>query len=178
MKNICPFAVLLATISIAACRFENSSQMFIPTAPADSGGTAGTTGSTPPSTSAGTGTPGFAGTWASSTIAGLPIGTCSNLRWVISEQSGSSVAGNLTATCAGGSTVTATLTGQVKSSTTLALTANGMITALGVPCTFNLEGTGARQGDDSMKLDYRGTYCLGAVSGTENLRRFPAVPSP
>jgi hypothetical protein len=86
------------------------------------------------------------------------------------------VAGNVTATCAGGSTVSATLTGQATSATTVVLTATGTITALGVPCTFNLDGTGTRQADDSMKLDYKGAYCLGPVAGTETLRRFPTVP--
>jgi hypothetical protein len=56
------------------------------------------------------------------------------------------------------------------------MTATGTIVAAGIPCQFDLAGVGTRQANDSMKLDYKGSYCLGTVSGTEMLRRFPSVP--
>jgi hypothetical protein len=46
---------------------------------------------------------------------------------------------------------------------------------MGLPCQFNLTGTGTRQSDDTMKVDYNGSHCLGTVSGTEILRKFPNV---
>jgi hypothetical protein len=173
MNNLCALVIVSAFVT-TSCSYQSSSQLFMPTAPDAVTGVAGTTA--PPSSSTVTNPAGsaFGGTWASSTIAGLPIGNCSNVKWVITEQSGSAVSGNVTATCAGGSTVAATLTGQMKSATVMALTANGTMTAMGIPCPFSLEGTGTRQADDSMKLQYDGKYCLGAVSGTEVLRRFPA----
>jgi hypothetical protein len=172
MSNLYVLVIVLAFVT-TSCSYQNSSQLFMPTAPETVAGVAGTTA--PPSSSTAPGPSGsaFGGTWASSTIAGLPIGNCSNVKWIITEQSGSAVAGNVTATCAGGSTVAATLTGQMKSATVIALTANGTITAMGIPCPFNLEGTGTRQADDSMQLQYGGKYCLGSLSGTEVLRRFP-----
>jgi hypothetical protein len=173
MNNLYVLVIVLA-FATTSCSYQNSSKLFMPTAPESVSGVAGTTA--PPSSSTTTNPAGsaFGGTWASSTIAGLPIGNCSNVKWVITDQSSSAVAGNVTATCAGGSTVAATLTGQMKSATVMALTANGTITAVGVSCPFNLEGTGTRQADDSMKLQYDGKYCLGPISGTEVLRRFPA----
>ena len=53
--------------------------------------------------------------------------------------------------------------------------ATGTLTAVGVPCQFNLNGAGTRQAGDTMKVDYNGTYCLGTISGTETLRKFPNI---
>ena len=61
----------------------------------------------------------------------------------------------------------------MQSENVISLVANGTLTAVGVPCQFNLTGTGTRQTNDSMKVDYNGSYCLGTVSGSKTLRRFP-----
>jgi hypothetical protein len=163
---------------IAGCAFESTSRLLTPAAPTGDVGVAGTT--TPPGSSSSTGgnstgTPAsaFSGAWAASSIAGLPIANCADLKWVISEQSATSVAGTVTATCAGGAKVTANLTGTTTGNNTMNLTAIGTIVAAGIPCGFDLSGVGTRQNNDSMKLDYKGSYCLGTVSGTEMLRRFP-----
>jgi len=95
------------------------------------------------------------------------------LKWVISEQSATSIAGTVSATCAGGAKVNANLTGTTNGQSAMNLTAIGTIVAAGIPCAFDLSGVGTRQSNDSMKLDYKGSYCLGTVSGTETLRRFP-----
>ncbi len=185
MKNAHLIAVVLATTSAAGCAFENTSKLLTPTAPsANVGGAAGTTTSTGSgntsgnsSTSTTTSTPasGFSGAWGSS-IAGLPVGNCADLKWLITEQTATSVGGTVSATCAGGATVSATLVGQLNGTDKVNLTASGTIVALGIPCAFTLTGLGTRQTNDSMKLDYQGTHCLGSISGSETLRRFPIVP--
>lgn len=180
MKNVSLLGILLVSTLGSGCAFENTSQLLTPTAPSGNVGVSGTT--TPPasnsgnSSSTGTAASAFSGTWGSSTIAGLPIGNCADLKWLITEQSATSVAGTVSATCQGGVTVAANLTGQLRSETAIDLTAKGNIFALGIPCPFDLTGVGTRQSNDAMKLDYTGTYCLGNVSGTENLKRFPSVP--
>ena len=167
MKNAYLIAIVLASTLATGCAFENTSKLLTPTAPsANAGGAAGTTTSTTPASA-------FSGAWGSSTIAGLPIGNCADLKWLITDQTSTSVGGTVSATCSGGATVSATLAGQLNGTDKVNLTANGTIVALGIPCPFNLTGLGTRQTDDSMKLDYQGTHCLGNVSGSETLRRFP-----
>jgi hypothetical protein len=76
-------------------------------------------------------------------------------------------------------TVTADVTGQLKGSDAVDLTANGSAAAFGVTCDFKLTGVGHRETNDSMRLDYQGTTCLGPVSGSEMLRRAaPPPPAP
>jgi hypothetical protein len=180
MKKSSVLAAVLASALVTGCAFENTSRLLTPTAP---GGDAGVAGSTTPtgSSSSSTGstnssnTPAsaFSGAWGSSSIAGLPISNCADLKWLITEQSATSLAGTVSATCAGGTKVNANLTGTLTSANIMNLTAIGTIVAAGIPCGFDLSGVGTRQSNDSMNLDYKGSYCLGTVSGTEVLRRFP-----
>jgi hypothetical protein len=169
--------ILIASTLATGCSFENTSKLLTPTAP--TGNTTGTTGGTTTGTSTSTGTTStspasaFSGAWGSSSIAGLPIGNCADLKWLITEQSTTSVAGTVSATCSGGTTVSAALNGQMNGASAMNLTATGTILAMGIPCAFNLTGVGTRQNDNSMNLVYQGSYCLGNVSGTETLRRFP-----
>ena len=179
MKNVCLPGLLLLSIVAGGCAFENTSQLFTPTAPTGTGGGGGTTtGSNGGGGNSASNTPAsaFAGAWGSSSIAGLPLGNCADMKWLITEQTADSVAGSVTATCQGGTSVAANLTGVLKSDNVIDMTAKGTLVALGIPCQFDLKGTGTRQSNDAMKLDYTGTYCLGTVSGTENLKRFPNVP--
>jgi hypothetical protein len=182
MKNVSLFAVVLASTLLAGCAFENSSTLLTPTAPGNAGPAGSTTPTGSASSSSGstssTGSPasGFTGAWGSSSIAGLPIGNCADLKWVITEQSATSVAGTVSATCAGGAKVNANLTGTTSGQSVMNLTATGTIVASGIPCVFDFSGVGTRQTNDSMKLDYKGSYCLGSLSGTEMLRRFPSLP--
>ena len=117
----------------------------------------------------------FAGAWGSSTIAGLPLGNCSDVKWMITTQTDNSVSGNVTASCASGVAVSANLTGTLASADKINLVANGTLTAMGLPCQFTLNGTGTRAANDTMQVDYTGTYCLGTVSGSEQLRKFPTL---
>jgi hypothetical protein len=182
MKNASVMAVFLASTLVTGCAFENNSKLLTPTAPGGGAGVAGSTTSTgsasSSSTSSSSNTPAsaFSGEWGSSSIAGLPISNCADLKWLITEQSATSLAGTVSATCAGGAKVNANLTGTINSANAMNLTAVGTIVASGIPCEFNLSGEGTRQANDSMKLDVKGSYCLGTVGGTEILRRFPKVP--
>jgi hypothetical protein len=177
MRTASLSAVCLASTLAIGCAFESTSKLLTPTAPTGDVGVAGTTVPTGSSStggnSAGTPASAFSGAWGSSSIAGLPVANCADLKWVISEQSATSVAGTVTATCAGGAKVNATLTGATTGVGTMNLTAMGTIVAAGIPCGFDLSGVGTRQSNDSMNLDYKGSYCLGTVSGTQTLRRFP-----
>jgi len=97
------------------------------------------------------------------------------VKWLISDQTASSVSGTVTATCASGVSVAANLTGTMQSANVINLVATGTLTAMGLPCQFNLTGTGTRQADGSMRVNYDGSYCLGTLSGTETLRKFPTI---
>ena len=97
------------------------------------------------------------------------------MKWLITAQTASSVSGTVTAACASGVNVAANLTGTMQSDSVMNLVATGTLTAMGLPCQFNLNGTGTRQAGDTMKVDYNGTYCFGTVTGTETLRKFPSI---
>lgn len=180
MKKISLLSVMLAATAVAGCAFENSSKLFGPTAPSANEGPAGTTsgGSSNTGSGAGSGSnaaSAFAGSWGSSTIAGLPLGNCSDVKWLITAQTATSIGGTVTANCASGVKVAANLTGTLQSDSVINLTATGTMTAMGLPCQFNLTGTGTRQSDDTMKVNYNGSHCLGTISGTETLRKFPNI---
>lgn len=183
MKKISLMSLLLASTLATGCAFEQSSKLFAPTSPSGVGAAGSTSAAGSSSTGSGnasaasTATPAsaFAGAWGSSTIAGLPLGDCADVKWLITAQTASSVSGNVTANCASGVTVAATLTGTMQNENVIDLVATGTMTAMGLPCQFNLNGTGTRQAGDTMKVDYNGSYCLGTVSGTETLRKFPNV---
>lgn len=177
MKNISLMTLLLASTLGTGCAFEQSSKLFVPTSPSDLRGAAGGTSAAGSGNAGSTATPAsaFAGAWGSSTIAGLPLGDCADVKWLITAQSASSVSGNVTANCASGVTVAANLTGTMQNENVIDLVATGTMTAMGLPCQFNLNGTGTRQAGDTMKVDYNGSHCLGTVSGTETLRKFPNV---
>ena len=169
------FPVALAALFATGCAFENSAKLLTPTGPTNVGGSAGSTSSAGGSSTAGTSATAsaFSGAWGSSTIAGLPLGTCSDVKWLITAQTDTTVTGNVTANCASGVAVAANLTGTIAGADHINLVANGTLTAMGLPCQFNLNGTGVRTTTDTMKVDYTGSYCLGSVSGSENLRKFP-----
>ena len=183
MKNVSLLGLLLASALATGCAFEQTSKLFSPTAPSGDAGVAGSTttggstngGSTSGGGSATNAASAFAGAWGSSTIAGLPLGNCSDVKWLITAQTATSVGGTVTANCASGVKVSANLTGTLQNEDVINLVANGTLTAMGLPCQFNLDGTGTRQAGDTMKVNYNGSYCLGAVNGTETLRKFPNI---
>ena len=183
MNKVSLLSLLLASTLATGCAFEQTSKLFSPTAPSGNGGAAGSTttggstngGSTSGGGSATNAASAFAGAWGSSTIAGLPLGNCSDVKWLITTQTETSVAGTVTANCASGVNVSANLTGTLQTEDVINLAATGTMTAMGLPCQFNLNGTGTRQAGDTMKVNYNGSYCLGTVNGTETLRKFPNI---
>jgi hypothetical protein len=177
MKNAFLLSLLAAATLASGCAFENTSKVFTPTVPSGNDGPAGSTsgGSSNAGTSGSNAASAFAGSWGSSTIAGLPLGNCSDVKWLITAQTATSVGGTVTANCASGVKVAANLTGTLKSENVIDLVATGTMTAMGLPCQFNLAGTGTRQAGDTMKVNYNGSHCLGTISGTETLRKFPNI---
>ena len=179
MKTFTLLSLLLASMLATGCAFENT--LTGPTSPSGTGDTAGgtarraTSSSTGSTTSTTSPASAFAGAWGSSTIAGLPLGNCSDVKWLITTQTASSVSGTVTAACASGVNVAANLTGTMQSESVMDLVATGTLTAMGLPCQFNLNGTGTRQAGDTMKVNYNGSYCFGTVSGSETLRKFPSI---
>lgn len=173
MKALSAFGLLLASTLATGCAIENTTTLFTPTAPTGNNGVAGST--SPAGNGGSTSTSPFSGSWGSSNIAGLPLGNCSDVKWLITDQTASSVTGSVTANCASGVSVAANLTGTIQSENVINLVATGTLTAMGLPCPFNLNGAGTRQAGDTMKVDYNGSYCLGTVSGTETLRKFPNI---
>ena len=176
MKTFSLLGLVLASALATGCAFENTSKLFSPTAPGNNG-TAGGTSTGGSSTGGNSSSPAsaFAGAWGSPSIAGLPLGNCSDVKWLITTQTASSVSGTVNATCASGVTVAANLTGTMQNDSVMNLATTGTMTAMGLPCQFSLNGTGTRQADDTMKVNYNGSYCLGTLSGSETLRKFPSI---
>jgi hypothetical protein len=179
MRILSLLGLLLASTLAAGCTFEDKTELFTPTAPSGVNGSSGSTSSgSGGGTTSGSGTPpasAFGGAWGSSSIAGLPLGNCADVKWLITEQSASSVSGTVSANCASGVSVAANLTGTIQSEDVIKLVATGTLTALGLPCQVTLNATGTRQPGDTIKVDYNGSYCFGTVSGSETLRKFPNI---
>ena len=190
MGRISLLGILLASLLANACAFQNSSSLGTPTAPDNAGGTGGT--GTSGGSSGGTSTGGgsttgggssgggssalsaFVGTWTAASIPGLPLLNCTNVTWVITAQTATTVAGTVNASCDNAVTVTANLTGTLANANQMNIDGTGTMTLAGAPCPFTIAGTGIRQPDSSMKVDYIGTYCGGNnFSGSQTLRRFP-----
>ena len=109
------------------------------------------------------------GTWTSTNIVPTP-GSCSDFKWNVTEQTGATVKGRFSATCAGSVQLTGTAQGTLSGST-IRWDAQGVGTAPGLPsCNIALNGT-AEIGVDSVRVPYSGTTCVGPVSGTEILRK-------
>ena len=177
MKTFALLSLLLASTLATGCAFENTSKLFNPTAPGNSGAAGGTStgGSSTGGNSSSSPASAFAGAWGSPSIAGLPLGNCSDVKWLITTQTASSVSGTVNATCASGVKVAANLTGTMQSDSVMNLVTTGTMTAMGLPCQFSLNGTGTHQADDTMRVNYSGSYCLGTLSGSETLRKFPGI---
>ncbi len=111
------------------------------------------------------------GEWTTSSSTATSISaSCTNFKWSVTEQTGNSAKGNFGATCFGDLTITGTASG-VLSGNTLTWQAEATMSAPGFPnCEVKLSGTAALAGD-TISIPYAGTTCLGAVSGTEILKK-------
>lgn len=111
------------------------------------------------------------GEWRSASAASFPTPqTCGDLKWNVTSQDATHIAGTFEATCAGGATLTGTASGVVDGN--LRFDAAGTASGLGpASCPFTLSGTGILQTDSSLRVEYIGLTCVGTISGTEILRR-------
>ena len=150
MKKAIPLAVCIAVAALsAACiGYERKSTVAGPSA-------------------AGIGT--LLGNWSSSSL--IPTASsCTDFKWSVTEQTGTTAKGAFSATCAGDLKLSGTAQGAISGST-ITWSAQGVGNAPGLTgCDISLKGT-AEIAVDSVRVPYSGTTCLGAVSGTEVLRR-------
>jgi hypothetical protein len=149
MKNATTLGFCIAVaVLTTACGFERKSSVAGPSA-------------------AGIGT--LMGSWTSSNIIPAPS-SCTDFKWNVTEQTGTSAKGSFSATCAGDLRLTGTAQGTLSGST-INWSAQGTGNAPGLTsCNISLTGT-AEIGVDSVRVPYSGTTCLGAVNGVETLRR-------
>ena len=116
-----------------------------------------------------TGVSALMGTWTSATIIPSPS-ACSNFKWNASEQTATAAKGTFSATCAGDLNFTGAAEGTLNGAV-INWKATGNATGPSITaCAISLTGT-AELGTSSIRIPYSGTTCLGAVSGTETLRR-------
>jgi hypothetical protein len=141
-------AVLCAAAVAGCVGFEHSSSL---------------TGPTTSSVSA------LMGTWSSANV--IPsASSCTDFKWNVTEQTGTTAKGSFSATCANDLKVAGTAEGSLNGSS-IAWSAVGNASAPGLPsCAITLGGT-AELGTDSIRVPYSGNTCLGQVSGVEVLRK-------
>jgi len=116
------------------------------------------------------GTNAFMGTWTSANIIPSPS-ACGDFKWTVSEQTATTAKGAFSATCAGDLKLSGIAEGELTSGASLKWKATGNATAPGLTsCAINLTGTAELQ-QDSIRVPYSGTTCLGNVQGIESLRK-------
>jgi len=109
------------------------------------------------------------GSWTSSSLVPSPS-SCSDFKWNVTEQTGSTAKGSFSATCAGDLKLNGTAQGTLNGST-IDWSANATGNAPGLTnCSVSLKGT-AEIGVTAVRVPYSGDTCLGKVSGVETLSR-------
>ena len=174
-------ALTASMLMAAGCEFVRKSEPAyiepsnVPNAPSGPSGPSG------PGGGGGGGGTSMVGTWASAPVTITDSSTCTGFQWAIASQTSSSIAGTFSAICLGNVTVTGNASGSLLNSTQIQISIAGAANIQGVPCSFNVSGTGTLEdNNNALRIPYSGTTCLGPVSGTETLRRPqpPAPPSP
>ena len=124
---------------------------------------------TSPTSPSSTGISSLMGTWSSTSV--VPsASSCTDFKWNVTEQTGSSAKGSFSATCGNNLKVNGTAQGSLSGSTIM-WSAAGTATAEGLPsCPISLNGT-AELGADSIRVPYSGDTCMGRVSGVEVLKK-------
>jgi hypothetical protein len=109
------------------------------------------------------------GSWSSSNVIPSPS-SCTDFKWDVTHQSGTSASGTFSATCANDLQVAGEAKGTLSGST-ISWAATAKASAPGrLECTISLTGT-AELLVDSVRIPYSGDTCVGKVSGVEILRR-------
>lgn len=107
----------------------------------------------------------FLGDWTSANLE-TAVDACTAFDWQAVPQ-GDGLSGPFTATC-GGIELTGTGSGLLVGDT-LEFTASGQaVTPQGLTCPFQLTGTARREGG-TVRIEYVGSTCTGALGGTEIL---------
>lgn len=116
-----------------------------------------------------TGVSALLGNWTSSNL--VPSSSaCSDFKWNVTQQTGTTASGTFSATCTGDLKVSGTASGTLSGST-VTWNANATASVPNLPsCPITLSGT-AELGIDSIRVPYSGETCLGRVSGVEVLRK-------
>ena len=177
IRHLFCFLPLAAALATGACGFEHRTSVLSPTEPSSS---ASASSPAPPGPGS---TPSMLGVWGGQNVSLPSPSSCTNFQWRITSQTATSIAGEFTAECAAGIFVSGSGSGQLVNGTA-PITVTGTATMPGIPsCSFSLSGTGTiEDNNNTLRIPYSGTTCLGPVSGNEVLRRRveppPAAPAP
>ena len=112
------------------------------------------------------------GTWVTiAHAAGAdPAKSCTNFNWAVTSFNGTTGSGTFSATCFGNVQIAGSASGTINASN-ISWNATATATVEGMPpCNISLSGTATLQ-SDRITIPYAGTTCLGAVSGTETVKR-------
>jgi hypothetical protein len=124
----------------------------------------------PSTTSSQTGVQALSGTWASVAPATGVANTCTSFNWNVTNIDGDTGSGSFTAQCFNNMTINGTASGKL-SGDTITWTSTAVGTSPSIDnCPISLAGT-ATLTNDQIRVPFTGTTCLGAVSGTEILRK-------
>jgi hypothetical protein len=111
----------------------------------------------------------LAGSWSSTKLIPDP-NACADFKWNVTEYTGTKAAGSFSAKCAGDLSLVGTAEGTLVGSV-INWSAAATASAPDLPsCAIQLTGTAVLK-DDTIEVPYSGTTCLGAVSGTEILKK-------
>lgn len=113
----------------------------------------------------------FVGSFASASVAAPGPTSCANVRYVVTPTSATAATVTFSATCASSIEVTGNGTGTLSGST-LGWNAQGTVTQGTLTCPFSVtNGTTTAEGTGGLRVNYSGTVCGIAVSGSEVVRK-------
>jgi hypothetical protein len=114
---------------------------------------------------------------ATATTQAVTLTGCSSFKWTVVNQTANVASGDFSIVCNGGIALSgnglATLSGS-----NVAMAVNGTGTLPTGACAFSLNGSGTLVNNDTLRIPYSGTTCMGPVSGTETLVRSSVFPNP
>jgi hypothetical protein len=97
--------------------------------------------------------------------------SCGGLKWKVTTQDSTSMAGEFQASCAGDIILTGVASGRLDGS--IRFEASGMATGGSLPasCPFSLTGVGDIENPTTLRVTYTGQTCVGPIGGVEILHR-------
>jgi len=157
MRFLRLFPIVLLALATTACFGLDNLLNKLPTGASD--------------TTSSTSVRSYLGTWSGPTVAAPSAQSCTSMQWKITSQTASQITGDFTGACAGGITVTGTMVATITDPTTIPWAASGNATQGTTTCPFTLAGTGTFQGTSNILVNYTGTVCGAAVSGSDTITR-------